>query len=755
MALCRITGGEIMSSKLTRRLLISASAVVLTLSAQAASAADAKKPEADNTIVVTALRRNQTLINAPVAVTAIEGQALRDAGLFSVHDIMNLVPNAVIQDSPEGFNEYINIRGILIVDVQAEPNFGMYRNGLYSGGERSNLGAQVDVARVEVLRGPQAGLYGRSAVGGAVNIIYATPTKDFGGYVRAKYGSYDHAEMEAAVNLPLNADAALRVTAWHYGQTKSELYNTTLSEYVGAFSDRGLRAGLNYDLTPKLNVQWMAEYQDYSGPSLKTYAPDGIANSILRSPKETVDRIQRDTRSDANKTNLYISQKIAYQSEVGELAVNLSYRDYSFNAIQDSDQTAIGASTAAVPIKTAHTEILRDEGVKDIYLEGLWTSKDDRPLTWIVGASYFDEKFDFAREIQTTRNWSSYGTTYGTRTVPIGFPKAGTQVHTKSASVFATATYKVDDHWSVDGGLRWTIDRKSLEFHQGIMPTGDPAFDAWTAAAFGGFYPLYNINIPEEFSFTAPSLRLKYKANENLNFYVSYSTGFRPGAFNLSPTTRDTIPYGMETAKSYEFGLKLRALDGRLDANFAAFKMEQDDLLVAQDAMLDGASRTYLGNIGTAKATGLELESVFRATSWLNAALSVGWLDAKYGEAIANKGKPGQLILSGKVLPGTREWTANLSLDAKQPINDSVQFVGQASLRYESGGILGDYYVVHNYDTMRRIDLSAGLEINGRSRIVASVKNAGNQHINQFWFYNGASNTTEGRTYGLAVTHKF
>jgi len=63
--------------------------------------------------------------------------------------------------------------------------------------------------------------------------------------------------------------------------------------------------------------------------------------------------------------------------------------------------------------------------------------------------------------------------------------------------------------------------------------------------------------------------------------------------------------------------------------------------------------------------------------------------------------------------------------------------------------------VVHNYDTMRRIDLSAGLEINGRSRIVASVKNAANQHISQFWFYNGATNTTEGRTYGLSVTHKF
>jgi len=744
-----------MSSKLSYRLLVSASVAVLMLSAQAASAADAKKPEADNTIIVTALRRSQTLINAPVAVTAIEGQALRDAGLFSVHDIMNLVPNAVIQDSPEGFNEYINIRGILIVDVQAEPNFGMYRNGLYSGGARSNLGAQVDVARVEVLRGPQAGLYGRSAVGGAVNIIYATPTKDFGGYVRAKYGSYDHAEMEAAVNLPLNSDAAVRLTAWHYGQTKSELYNTTLSEYIGAFSDRGLRASLNYDLTPKLNVQWMAEYQEYSGPSLKTYAPDGIANAVLRSPKETVDRIQRDTRSDANKTNLYISQKISYQSEIGELAVNLSYRDYGFDAIQDQDQTAIGASTALVPTRTSHTEILRDEGIKDTYLEGLWTSKDDRPLTWIVGASYFDEKFNFARTIDVTRNWSAYATNWGVRAIPVGFPKAGTQVQTKSASVFATATYKVDDHWSVDGGLRWTRDRKSLQFRQGVMPTGDLGFDPWAANFYAAIYPVYNLNIDSEFSFTAPSLRLKYKANENLNVYVSYSTGFRPGAFNMSPTTRETIPYGMETAKSYEFGLKLRALDGRLDANFAAFKMEQDDLLVAQDAMLDGASRTYLGNIGTAKATGLEFESVFRATSWLNAALSVGWLDAKYGDAVANKGKPGQLILSGKKLPGTREWTANLNLDAKQPITDSIQLIGQASLRYESGGILGDYYVVHNYDTMRRIDLSAGLEINGRSRIVASVKNAANQHISQFWFYNGATNTSEGRTYGLSVTHKF
>src|SRR5581483_6286477 len=153
-------------------------AVFAASPASTADAAAASTPAAASvdTLVVTAQRRAETLIEVPATVTAISAQTIQNQGITTMKDIVNLVPNAVLPDDPENFETYINIRGIHQADINAEPNFGLYRNGLFMGGERANLGSQVDLDRVEVLSGPQSGLYGRDAVGGVVNVVYATPT---------------------------------------------------------------------------------------------------------------------------------------------------------------------------------------------------------------------------------------------------------------------------------------------------------------------------------------------------------------------------------------------------------------------------------------------------------------------------------------------------------------------------------------------------------------------------------------------------
>lgn len=186
-------------------------------------AAEAGEGASVETVVVTARRREEALQEVPVTVTAVQGDQLRKSGITELRDIVALIPNAVIQDNPESYNVFVNIRGMRIVDVQAEPNVGLYRNGMYMGGHRANLGAQVDVSRVEVLRGPQGGFYGRSSVGGTVDIIYATPQSTFGGYAKATIGSYEQTRLEGAVNMPINDQSALRITGWSFNQAKSEL----------------------------------------------------------------------------------------------------------------------------------------------------------------------------------------------------------------------------------------------------------------------------------------------------------------------------------------------------------------------------------------------------------------------------------------------------------------------------------------------------------------------------------------------------
>lgn len=703
-----------------------------------------------DSVIVSAQRRETALIDVPVTVTAIAGEALLDQGIVRLQDIVALTPNAVIQDNPESYNTFVNIRGMRVVDVQAEPNVGLYRNGMYMGGHRANLGAQVDVARVEILRGPQGGLYGRSSVGGTVDVIYATPEPEFGGYAKAAYGSYNRTEIQGAVNVPVSEASALRLAGWSIAQTESELFNETLNEYVGAFSDRGLRLGYSLDLSDKLNILWLAEHRETEGPSMKTYAPFGISNFGAVSQPETVNRIRRDTRSDAKSKETYLSQAITYTTEAGDLSLNASYKNYAFASIQDSDQTAIGPEDSPV---ARQTDIIRDEGTDSYYVEGLWVSPTEGRLDWIVGASYFQEQFDFARLITSRRNTPSFGI----QTALIGFPSVGSGVETKSFSVFGTADLQVTDQLSVSGSLRYSEDKKDLTFEQGVLPTGtgNAALDQFFLTLLSGPYPAYSIASSQKFDNWSPSIVAKYAVTEDLNVYAVYSTGFRPGAFNFSPTTPETIPYGQETATNYEVGLKGRFLDGRLTTNIAGFLLKQDDLLLAQTTQLGGVDRTYLDNVGTARTYGVELEAQFAPTSWLSGGVSLGWLDPKFDDAVANPGLPSEQDLSGLLIPYTREWTANAVVNVEAPVTRSVDFVSTGAIRYETGGVLGDYYVNDPYDTMTKIDLSAGFAFNGQTRVTAYVRNLLDENISQFWFYNRGTNTSEGRTFGIDLTHRF
>lgn len=712
-------------------------------------AAEETSAAADGDIVVTARRREEAAIDVPIAVTAIDGELLKERGITEMRDIVAQVPNAVIQDNPESFNVFVNIRGMRIVDVQAEPNVGLYRNGLYMGGHRANLGAQVDIDRVEVLRGPQGGYYGRSSLGGTVDVIYATPKQELGGYAKASVGSYKLTKVEGAVNIPIGETTALRITGWSFNQSESELFNETLNEYVGAFTDRGFRLGYAVNLD-NLSVLWTIEKQHATGPSMRTYAPFGISNFGAVSTPETPDRIRRDTRSDATKDQWYLAQAIKYDVGGSELTLNASYKEYKFDSIQDSDQTAIGPEQDT---RARQTGIIRDEQTKSYFVEAMWGSKGEGPFSWMLGASYFDETFDFARTITSRRVTPSFGI----QTALIGFPNAGTVVKTKSTAVFATAGYKISDALSIDAGLRYSKDKKTLSYSQGVLPTGtgNAALDAFFAGLLAGPYPTYTFQSEQSFENWSPNVSLSFKLSPELNTYVSYSTGFRPGAFNLSPTTPQTIPYGQETAQNFEAGMKGNFLDGRLQASAAVFFMRQKDLLLAQTTSLGGVDRTYLANVGTANTYGIELELNARPTDWLQLSASLGWLDPKFDDAVANRGLPTQQVLSGKLIPYTRRWTGNFYAAIDVPLTENVDFVASAALRYEQGGLLGDYYVIDPYDTMHKIDLSAGVVINKKVRVSAYVRNLADENISQFWFYNRGTNTSEGRTFGIDASIRF
>lgn len=759
-------------SRLAAVLLASAATSLMAAAAVAQEApapadpAAAEQEEADESIVVTARRRSETLFETPATVSAVSGETLRDLGITDITAAIQLIPNATVPQNPQGFNTYINIRGIRQADPQAEPNFGMYRNGIYAGGQRTNLGAQVDIARLEVLRGPQGGLYGRDAVGGAVNIVYATPNFDgISGYGSATYGRYDRSEVEGAVNLPLSDTFALRLAGWYFNQEGGEFYNIARGEEMDAMTDKGLRLSAVYDINDAWSVIWMAEYQATDTPSARTYAPNGITNGSefpdpvdptdppqppqplqpMVSPPETFRTIGRDSPTRAQTEQTYLSQDISYDSSVGTFHLLAAYRNYDLNSTEDQDYTALDPSSGIAVLKQ---EMTRDEAVESGYAELYWNSESDGPLSWIAGVSYFHEKFDFSRIIATTIDFNNIGIPLGVQTAYGALPGPGSSITTDSVSAYVDLNYEVNDKLSLSASLRYNNDRKKLDYSQYVYGT-QPSLPIFLML-FGNVIPPFDLNAEPTFEHWSPSIGFHYQMNDNVNFYGLISDGFRAGGFNTTSTSPEFIPFGSEKATNYELGVKTLWNERRIGVNFAVFFMQQYDLVVRRDDpnSAPGFDFTYLENAGDAETWGAELEVNARLNDWLTAAATVGWLNAEYV-----KGDAFGVSLVGQNIPYTRDWTLNLRLDAEVPIKGEVSFIGNINYRAEFGGSLDDFGD-QPYEDLSKLDASLGVAI-GSTRVVAYVTNAFDDHVTEFIFNVGAEAVSAGRTYGISASTEF
>ena len=707
------------------------------------------------TIEVTARRRLETQFDVPASLTAIAGDKLQATGITSIQDIVALVPNATIAQSPDGTDTYISIRGMRQADVGAPANFGAYRNGIFAGGRRVNLGSQIDVARVEVVRGPQGGLYGREAVGGAVNVIYAMPKPGvpLGGYAAVAVENDSRIRLEGAVNAPIGADAAVRATAWTIDQRKGEYYNIYLNEQIDRSKDQGLRFSVAANASPSLSLLGTVEYTKADTPALRTYAPNGVPNGLAAvSPPETPSTVQRDTSSRNHIEQGYASGKLSYGAALGTLSLMASVRSYKLTGPQDQDQTALQPSAGPLALQQI---VNRREAIKQYYTEALWESDPSQALTWRAGASYFQEAFQISRAFASRLDTAFLGS-FGIPNIGViggaaGIPNAGSETRSKSVSVFGDLRYELSKTLAFTATLRYTQDKQSLDWNQGIDPTSNPI----AIALFSSVVPTFNLIATDTYRFTSPSTGVEYKLNPDTNFYAIYSTGYRPGGYNTSVTNPAYIPYSQESAQNYEAGIKTRWLGGRVGLNLSAFRMNQKNLTVRQDDPGDTQfGYSYLANVGKARTNGFELEALAAITPGLRANLTIGYLDAKYIQGSINAGTPSAVDVSGRRLQGVRPWTVNARLDYRRAVTATVEAFGGIGIRVEKGGDLGDASD-KPYDSLTRYDLNAGLNFSGSTQLTAYVRNATDEKIIQFRYNNGAVTTNLGRRYGVQLTHKF
>jgi iron complex outermembrane receptor protein len=650
----------------------------------------------DQEIVVTARRRNELLLNVPVAVTAYSGEQLNRQGALDITDVADTTPNVTLEVS-RGTNSTLTpfIRGIGQQDPVAgfEQGVGLYIDDVYLNRPQGAVLNIYDVERIEVLRGPQGTLYGRNTIGGAIKYVTRRIASDGPHFsVRTNLGTYRQADLIVSVSTPLTkgllvSAAGARLSNNGFGKN---LTNGLRNYNKDVFAARGTIELIPSDaIFIRLAADKTWDDSNPRGghrlfPNLCTLATTAFACNGGQQVLSNVYDTQGGLNDPRQKVRAW---GISLWGEA-ELADWLKFRNITAYR-KDVNYTPIDFDALPYP----------DVDVPAIYRNRQFSQElqlvaDKGPLQGVAGFYYLNAR---ARNIFDVRLYT---------TSPVlapGFTQGTTgDIRTKTWAVFGDFTYNFSPQWAVSLGGRYTNDKRHAvitkkNFLRGGQPGLGGAFGFGNGTVAGVLSDFTGNRTDKAFT---PRASVNFKPTPNHNVYLSYSKGFKGGGFDPrgnttnapgnTPTTPPTaqqiydfMAFDPEKVDSYELGWKAALFDRRLQLATAIFDAEYKDVQVPGSApcttIVGGvAVAGFCGittNAGKARIRGVEIEANARvahdmatAGDRLSLAGTLGYLDGKYLEFITNVAGRGPVdVADSRHIQNTPKWTTSGSLDYDTP----------------------------------------------------------------------------------------
>lgn len=640
-------------------------------------------------IIVVARRREESIQDVPVAISAFTGTELYDAGIENVAQLAEVVPNMVFHTgSPTGGGTstgslYIRGVGSNEVSLGTEPGVGLYVDDVYLARSVGSVLDLVDIESVQVLRGPQGALFGRNNIGGAILLKTRRPTDEFGGTAELTVGTEDRIEIQAAVDVPMSDSVRTRLSMLA-GERDGYVDNLDESNNLGDKDRLAGRGVLEWDaaddvlitvtadgtrergsgipsvllgLVPVIpgtstpsQIQELANLnQNCGGASVlgNSGNPACIDQQYIRGPFEGFGGYvspspifdSQGSRPYANKSNLDVwgaSMKLDW--EVNEsLTVNsiTAWRDLKGFWPSNSDHSPnAGAETK--------NDYKQEQFSQEIQLLG---TAMEGGMDWVTGLYYFEEKGQNLNVVHFP---------------PVIF-RSGGKFETDSLAIFGQVSYDLTDalEWTV--GLRYTTEDKKYQtarFQEIIGVLQDPFTQTYLDFRANPI-PFVSGGTPDlDFDEYTPSTTLAWHIGPQTMIYASYSEGYKSGGYEqrLAPSTPEVPNFGPEKSKVYELGLKQTLADGRLSITSALFT---NDYTGMQISVTDGVAPT-LTNAGDATINGAELELHWRPGQQTLVSASVGWLDASY-DSLSERALASGVALDND-LPNVSDWQLAASL---------------------------------------------------------------------------------------------
>lgn len=637
-----------------------------------AQTAEAEGPAVEE-LVVTARRREESLKDVPVAVTAVTEERLANTGATDITVMQQQTPNLTVQVARGSNSTLISfIRGVGQQDPLwgFEPGVGLYVDDVYIARPQAAVLDIFDIERIEVLRGPQGTLYGRNTIGGAVKYvtgkIEAEPEMKFKG----AFGSYNQRDLVASAKGMVSDTLGLGLTIAKFDRDGYGKNLTTGAEHydkdVGA-----ARATLEWTPTADLFFRLAGDIvQDKSSP--------------------------RHGHREVQALN-FLGQPIAGGAPPADV-----YDTYAgagdFNRVETRGVSLLGEWNLSDTITLKSISAYRAGETKTII------DFDNLPAAILdIPGRYNDHQFSQELQMLYTgeRLQAVAGVYYLNATAAGAFDTVLSQanltiatagfVDTESWSAFADVSYDITDALTLSVGGRWTQDEKTgFVYRQNFTGLRSPLFG--NAQAVPGLVRS-NFTNTKTFEKFTPRVSLRYEFTPDLTGYVSYSQGFKSGGFDmradliLTPTSAEG--YEPETVDSYEAGLKGYFFDRRLSLNTAAFYAKYKDQQVTLQTPVGASIASQVLNVGQSHMSGFELEGFASFTSNLSANFALGYIKAEFDEYKAlDLTKTPPVITdfaNSRVFQNTPEWTGNVSLTYVHDLGDhgKLTFTPMASYRDE------------------------------------------------------------------------
>lgn len=702
-----------MNFRTTTGLSASAIALVLALSlpetalAQdgAGAAADTAEDAEQGVIVVTARRREENLLDVPVAVTALGENALRDAQASTLGDLEGAVPNLSIHLG-DAQNAAVYIRGVGQIDslAFADPGVGIYIDDVYLGRAQGAFLDVYDVARIEVLRGPQGTLYGRNTIGGAIKFVSAPLENRVAGKFEIGAGNYGQLTAKGSLNAPIINDRLLVKASFARIVRDGFATNLVNGEDDG---DKSLWAGrLAVEFRPsetvnlRVNADISRDRPDTSRTPARATPVFGIPASS--DPFEIEADFNTLSRLETRGVSAVLSVEATSELEIKSIT---AFRGMTYDTNLDLDATAFAFFGVYV------------EEDQDQFSQELQFNYTGDRLTATGGLFYF-------REHDGTLS-GLYGPAIGLVTGSFN-----DQLN-KSYAIYGQLGYAITDRIKATAGLRYTEEDKDFARTQKFF---DPSISVPIDFTSPGLL-VTDIDTSASFSSLSPKFGLDFQASDDLMVYVSASRGFKSGGFDgRANTAEGAVPYLPETMWSYEAGLKSSFADHRITASLAAFHNDYSNLQLSSFvADQQGNFSALFTNAGRATMNGLELELAARPATGLNLNANLAWLDSQYDEFV---GPGGADISDQRKLVNAPRWSGGFGATYSLALGDAGDLKLGGNLSYRSKA----YTVVSSSEELAQ-DAFALLDAFVRFESASGV----------WWLEAGGKNLTDKQ----AITHGF